>query len=147
MSCLQYIAYQIPQPLITERKFAGKDFENFCKIFSVEHLTTPPYHPKSNEQAEWFVETFKRALKKATIGKINEEGLQIYLTVYRLKHNSNTPSGMSPAELTFARKAKLMFDKLLQSRQICTDNKNYTKSFTVGDKVYFRAYEDGKETW
>lgn len=40
---------------------------------------------------------------------------------------------------------KSAFEKT--SRKSRTDNKNNIESFKVGDKVFFTAYEDGKETW
>uniref|UniRef100_A0AAG5DP56 RNA-directed DNA polymerase n=1 Tax=Anopheles atroparvus TaxID=41427 RepID=A0AAG5DP56_ANOAO len=45
-------------------QFVGEHFEDFCKRFGIAHITTAPYHPQSNGQAERFVDTFKRALRK-----------------------------------------------------------------------------------
>lgn len=59
--------------------------------------------------------------------------------------NPNRPSGMFPAELMFDRRVKSVFDKLLPSLKIRTNNKKDTKSFMVGDKDYFSAYKDGNE--
>ena len=40
------------------------DFKEFMEDFQVDHITTPTYHPRSNGQAERFMDTLKRALKR-----------------------------------------------------------------------------------
>lgn len=55
--------------------FTGKEFEDCCKMFSFEYITTPLYNTRLNGQVERFVGTFKRALMKASLEKINEEAL------------------------------------------------------------------------
>ena len=77
---------------------------NLCpKTFVVEHVTIAPYHPRNNGQAERFVDTFKRELKKAK-GMPNDTAIQKFLQVYRVTPNKNTPSDMKPAKVMFARK-------------------------------------------
>ena len=46
-------------------QFTSSEFRDFCKTYQGDHITTPQYHPRSNGQAERFVDTLKRALKKA----------------------------------------------------------------------------------
>ena len=42
----------------------SSEFRYFCKTYLVDHITTPQYHPRLNRQAESFVDTLKRALKR-----------------------------------------------------------------------------------
>ena len=46
-------------------QFTSGDFKEFMEDFQVDHITTLTYHPRSNGQAERFVDTLKGALKKA----------------------------------------------------------------------------------
>ena len=46
-------------------QFTSEDFKEFMEDFLEDHITTPTHHPSSNGQAERFVDTLKRALKKA----------------------------------------------------------------------------------
>ena len=86
--------------------------QEFCEIFQIKHITTPQYHPRSNGQAERFVDTLKWALKKAS-GTPTDKALQQFLQVYRITPNPNTPLAVSPAETMFIRKIRSVFDKLL----------------------------------
>ena len=94
----------------------SNEFKEFCQTFSVEYITIAPYHPRSNGQAERFVDTFKRALKKAR-DTPTDRAIQIFLHVYRVASYKNAPSALSPAEVMFARKIKSVFDKLLPNQR------------------------------
>ena len=96
----------------TGSQFTSVEFKEFCEIFQIKHITTPQHHPRSNGQAERFVETLKRALKKAS-DTPTDKALQQFLQVYRITPNPNTPLAVSPAETMFARKIRSVFDKLL----------------------------------
>ena len=52
-------------------QFMSNEFKQFCDTYQVKHIMTLQYHPRSNGQAERFVDTLKRALKKAQIGRSN----------------------------------------------------------------------------
>ena len=93
-------------------QFTSVEFKEFCEIFQIKHITTPQCHPRSNGQAERFVDTLKRALKKVS-GSPMDKALQQFLQVYRITPNAYTPLAVSPAETMFARKIRSVFDKLL----------------------------------
>ena len=93
-------------------QFTSVEFNEFCEIFQIKHITTPQYHPRSNGQAECFVDMFKRALKKAS-GTPTDKAQQQFLQVYRISPNPNTPLAVSPAETMFDRKIWSVFDQLL----------------------------------
>ena len=45
-------------------QFTSVEFKEFYENFQIKHITSPQYHPRSTGQAERFVNTLKRALKK-----------------------------------------------------------------------------------
>ena len=93
-------------------QFTSVEFKEFCEISQMKQMTTLQYHPRSNGRAERFVDTLKRALKKAS-GTPTDKALQQFLLVYKITPNPNTPLAVSPAETMFARKIRPVFDKLL----------------------------------
>ena len=108
--------FGVPKTIVSNNgtQFTSKEFEEFCKALSIEHLATAIYHPRSNGLAERFVDTFKRALKKNQGMDTDEKSLENFLSVYRITPNPNTNAGLSPAELMFARKIRSVSTSSLQ---------------------------------
>ena len=128
-------------------QFTSVEFKEFFEIFQIKHITTPQYHLRSNGQGERFVDTLKRALKKAS-GTPTNKALQQFLQVYRITSNPNTPLAVSPAETMFARKIRSVFDKLLakqnKQRKAILATK---KRFNPGEKIYFKKYQNNTSCW
>ncbi|XP_014775940.1 uncharacterized protein K02A2.6-like [Octopus bimaculoides] len=101
-----FARFGIPNVIVSDSgtRFVSSEFRKFCEMFTVEHKTIVPYHLRSNGQAERFMDTFKRALRKANKEVTDEVALQQFLRVYRVTPNSNTPAESSSAELMFVRK-------------------------------------------
>ena len=119
-------------------QFTWVEFKEFCEIFQIKHITTPQYHPKSNCQAERFVHTLMRALKKASATPM-DKALQQFLLVYRITPNPNTLLAVSPAKTMFARKIRSVFDKLLpKQNKLRKTTLALKKRFNLGEKIYFR---------
>ena len=92
-------------------QFTSGDFKEFCDTFQIDHITIPPYHSRSNGQAERFVDTLKRATKKAK-GTPTEKAFQQFLQVYRITPNKSTPSSLPPADKVRLRQIAPETDKI-----------------------------------
>ena len=124
-------------------QFTSSDFKKFCDTFQIKHITTPPYHPRSNGLVERFVDTLKRAQKKVS-GTSSEKFLQ----VYRITPNPDTPDETLPAETMFARKIRPVFEKLLPKQaSVCRTTTVPTKRYNPGDKIFFKAYSNNTSFW
>ncbi|CAK9291466.1 unnamed protein product [Gordionus sp. m RMFG-2023] len=101
--------------------FKGRAFDKFCDRWNIRHLLSPPYYPRSNEQAERMVALVKSWLKKAKYG----EG-QWWLSL--LAYNSTeTAKGKSPAEIFLGRKTRSELDFLKE--KVIRENKQRVKDF------------------
>ncbi|XP_039451054.1 uncharacterized protein K02A2.6-like [Culex pipiens pallens] len=80
----------LPMVLVSDNaaQFTCDEFESYCKANGITHILTAPYHPQSNGQAERFVDTVKRGMKKINKGEPLQETLDVFLATYR-----STPSG------------------------------------------------------
>ena len=86
------------------------------------HLTSAPYHPATNGQAERFVQTFKHALNamKGESGSVNKK-LAKFLLAYRNPPHSVT--GQTPANLFMMRTLRSRLDLLKPDVAKCIYNK------------------------
>ncbi|XP_029639543.1 uncharacterized protein K02A2.6-like [Octopus sinensis] len=145
-----FTCYGVPDTIVSDNdtQFMAKEFERFCKSVQMNHVLTPPYHPRSNGLAERFIDTFKRALRKTRQEILEDTNMTKFLQVYRITPNPNAESGRSPTDLMFSRKNCSIFDKWLPSRKQKIENMGRkTNFFNTGDKVYFKIYSNGKQDW
>ncbi|XP_055622834.1 uncharacterized protein K02A2.6-like [Toxorhynchites rutilus septentrionalis] len=107
--------YGNPHSLVSDNgtQFVSSRFKQFCKENGIQHLTTAPYHPQSNGQAERFVDTLKRGLKKLVEGEkaVMFQDLQTFLSVYRSTPNRSI-DGKTPADLFLGRPLRTTLDLL-----------------------------------
>ncbi|XP_065088254.1 uncharacterized protein K02A2.6-like [Ochlerotatus camptorhynchus] len=144
----------MPEVLVTDNgtQFKSAEFSQFCNESGIRHLNTVPFHPQSNSQAERFVDTFKRAVKKIQ----EEEGtikhaLDICLLTYRTTPNPNVPDGKSPAEVMYNRPLQTSLDLIRAPQHLEPEtrqaNSNQPRSFHPKDSVYAKVYGNNKWTW
>ena len=80
-------SFGISKQIVTDNGplFVAKEFKDFCNQQGIFHSLTPPYHPKSNGQAERFIQLFKRAVRKGleTPGANLQDAITDFLVVYR----------------------------------------------------------------
>ena len=152
--------FGLPHTVVTDNgsQFDSSLFSEFCTRSGIDHIKTTPYHPQSNGQAERFVDTLKRALKKME-GEGLEEALQTFLMTYRYTPNRAAPEGKSPAEAMLGRKLRNSLDLLLEPATIPKQvnhrqNEQFNKahgakqrSFVPGEEVYAKVYIQNKWYW
>ena len=128
-------------------QFTSVEFKEFCEIFQIKHITTPQYHARSNNQAERFVDTLKRALKKAS-GTSTDKALRQFPQVYKITPNPSTLLAVSPDETIFARKIRSVFDQLLpKENKLRKTTLAPNKTFNPGEKNYFKKYQNNTSCW
>ena len=117
----------------------GSQFREFKDIYEyqIDHVTTPPpLHPRSKGQAERFVDTLKRALKKVRATP-TEKVLQRFLQVYRITPNNKTPALQSPADIILARRIQSVYDIFLPKQtKLGKTNTVPTKRYNPGERLF-----------
>ena len=107
---------QIPLFLAMPPNLHQKNSRDFVKCLWWSTYQLPLTNPRSSNQEEWFMNTFKRALKKSNGGS-TEATLQQFLQVYWLTPNENVPLAITPAEIMFAWKIRTVFGKLIPNKK------------------------------
>lgn len=150
-----------PEQLVSDNgtQFCSSNFEQWCRERSIQHTRTVRFHPSSNGQAERFVDTLKRALKKMEGEGTTTEILHTFLEVYRSTPNPNSPRGTTPAESFIGRKMRTIFDALKKTpispvtrnenmeQQYNSKHGTKSRSFKHGDLVYAREFKNNKSLW
>ena len=101
--------FGLPMTLVTDNgpNFCSKEFECFLSNNGIRHITSAPYQPSTNGQAENAVKTFKMFLKHCN-GEDWKTKLDKFLFQYRVTPHQTT--GISPSELMFGRKLRTVLD-------------------------------------
>lgn len=147
--------------------FTSSEFQQFCVRNGIIHLTSPPYNPASNGQAESYVKIIKKAIKSIILSGTNSKDLnnklQEFLLCYRnSKHNT---TDRSPSEILFGQSLRCRLDlinpktvsssdaaldKIVKDKQ-CLQCDNYAGSrivsFEVGELVLVKDYRSQKSNW
>ncbi|XP_037906145.1 uncharacterized protein K02A2.6-like [Hermetia illucens] len=105
----KFITFGYPEIIVSDNgsQFTSEEFRNYCRI---KHVTSSPYHPKTNGLAERFVRTFKERMKASEYDGLSRQRLRTFLLTYR-----NTPhsfTGKAPSEFLLGRRLRTLFDNL-----------------------------------
>ena len=151
-----FATHGLPEMLVSDNgtAFTSEEFRQFLKTNGVRAVNSAPYHPASNGLAERAVQTFKRALKKATPGDL-ERHLQQFLFRYRITPHATT--GVPPADLLFGRHPRSRLDLMTpgvsatversqQRQQAAHDQHAKDRSFQINDQVFVRSFR-GPVQW
>ncbi|XP_040157579.1 uncharacterized protein K02A2.6-like [Anopheles arabiensis] len=140
-----FARFGMPMTLVSDNgtQFCSIEFERFCKKSGIIHVRTAPYHPQSNGQAERFVDTFKRAMRKIEVdGYTVRESLDIFLQTYRSTPNACLEGSKSPAEIMLSRRPRIPLDLLtplqnppqisptVEEREFCPNQNVYAKHYS-----------------
>ena len=137
-----------PKTIVTDNgpQFSSKEFHAFCTSAGIQHLTSPPYHPPSNGEAERFVRTFKESVEKNFVGGMTlRNSVRLTLASYRtLPHPAL--DWKTPAEALHGRQPRGLLS-LLRPTAINRRNLDSTthslNRFSVDSLVYARNYSSG----
>ncbi|UYV80793.1 K02A2.6-like [Cordylochernes scorpioides] len=140
--------YGFPQVVVSDNgpPFFSSDFGDFLSKNGISHVTSPPYHPKSNGQAEVSVREVKKLLKKQLYENEQVElDLSLSRALFFIRTDVNIRKGTSPAELFFGRKIRSRLSVLSKEEvKVSKVNGQYVNSkFKVDETVKFRWIING----
>lgn len=125
-------------------QFTSAEFEEFCSVNNITHLTSPPYHPQSNGQAESFVGHLKRTLAKRESASLAY--MMQFLQTYRATRGPHTPTGESPAELMMGRSMRLPLAAVLPPPPVPSRrNTEMEEQYNHQHGAIERFFEEGEE--
>ena len=142
-----FTIWGLPKTLVSDNgpQFASADFANWCRSNGIVHMTSAPFHPSSNGEAELLVGVFKRAMQRSVVdeGLEKDQAARAFLREYRSTPHSTT--GRTPAELMLGRQFRTRLSLLqpalphVEKKQQLAKPVRPTK-FSIGDHVFIRNY-------
>ena len=151
-----FARYGIPDRLVSDNgpQFVSNEFSQFMSLNGIKHSLVAPYHPRSNGQAERFVQTFKQYIKAEGTQNI-KQNLARFLLSYRT--TQNTMTGRTPAELLLNRRPKTRLDLLKpdlgrtietkqRNQKVPHDTHSKDREFEVNNKVLVQNFR-GEPKW
>jgi transposase InsO family protein len=146
-----FCTFGIPRIIVSDNgpQFTAGDFERFCKQHCIHHITSAPYHPRTNGLAERFIRTFKTRMRASHTGTVTSR-LQQVLFSYR--NTPHTTLGKSPAEAMFGRRLRDVLDNCKPDRRQNVQYKNIkrhietpvTRTFSPGQQVFYKTSTDNQ---
>ncbi|CAK1598324.1 unnamed protein product [Parnassius mnemosyne] len=162
----EYISrFGLPQTIVTDNAatFTSYEFKNFCMVNGITHVTSPPYHPASNGQAEGYVKIVKKGLKSCLLSINNnnkkEYKLKLLKFLFDYRNSLHSTTSLSPAQLVFGHKLRSRLDLMShvippsstslenkvqnkQYLQIKAHGGKYAKPFETGAKVLYKKFKN-----
>ncbi|XP_015274198.1 PREDICTED: uncharacterized protein K02A2.6-like [Gekko japonicus] len=141
-----FVTHRLPDILVSDNgpEFTSQEFIQFLADNSIRQITSAPFHPASNGQAERMVRTAKEALGKMSEGDWNQR-LGSFLS--RQHTTPCSATGCSPAEMLMGRRLTTRLNQLHPDLNKEQSERNppqpKVRMFEKGDKVFARNYTGG----
>ena len=91
--CFAFSTHGLPEELVSDNgsQFIAQDFKDFLRGNNTKHILSAPYHPASNGESEWAVQTSKQVMKaaKGDSGCLTQK-ICSFLLSYRVTPHSST---------------------------------------------------------
>ena len=132
----QFARHGLPLKLRSDNgpQYSSREFQEFCKSYGIEHVTSSPRYPQANGEAERAVQTVKRMWRKCA-------DKQLALLDYRTTPLASCD--LSPAQLLMGRRPRNLLPtskNLLQPKEInLRDLKESSEKQRADSAKYYNA--------
>jgi hypothetical protein len=143
-----FARFGYPHSIISDNgsQFTSAEFKQFLRNYGIEQGLIAPYHPASNGQAERFVQTIKRQLKKMYDNTNQDVEAQLEEILLRMR-NQPSSNGTTPSEIMFGRRIRDHMTMLHETPRKLEWQENEPSKFKVGEIIMARIYRSPKKKW
>ena len=112
-------------------QFISEQFTQFLQQNGIKHIKSSPYHPSTNGQTEWFIQTLKKALKAGKDEGSLKQRLAKFLLSYQTTPHATTKE--APCVLLMGRPLHTRLDLLKPNHESqIVVNRLSRKQITLG---------------
>ena len=138
-----------PETIVSDNgpQFASKTFADWCNAYSIAHLTSAPFHPASNSEADRLVRVFKKAMKRAVREEKKSKHLALreFLQQYRVTPHCTT--SRTPAELMLVHQVRSSLCVLQPRAHTAKQTLPAKPTFSIGEHVHYRDFTRNRPKW
>lgn len=128
--------------LVTDNatNFCSTQFEDFCVLNGIKHVTIAPYHPASNGQAENSVKTLKKGVRNILRENTHQKDImkKINNFLFNYRNSTHCTTGFSPAQLLLGRSLRCRLDLLRVIEPNSNNNTSESLASTVQNNVFVK---------
>uniref|UniRef100_A0A0A9W822 RNA-directed DNA polymerase n=1 Tax=Lygus hesperus TaxID=30085 RepID=A0A0A9W822_LYGHE len=137
----------LPRTIVSDNgpQLTSVEFKSFCKDNNITHITSSPYHPKTNGLAEREVRTFKARMK--ALGKVKDANLRLQKFLFSYRITPQKTTGRSPSELFYGRTILSRLDLLKPSVETKIDNSLVSQKIAHDKRARTREFGEGEAVW
>ena len=137
-----FASYGLPEIVVSDNgpQFCSDEFKLFLSRNGIKHITSSPYQPSTNGEAEKAVQIIKNALKKSN------GDLQLSLNNFLLQYRTtpHVTTGVTPSELFMNRRVKTRLDLLKPNYSKVVSNKQDSQKHYHDKSKVVRKFESGQ---
>ncbi|XP_022785748.1 uncharacterized protein K02A2.6-like [Stylophora pistillata] len=145
-----FATHGLPTQIVYDNgsQLRSEEFETFLKMNGIQHLTSAPYHPRTNGLAKRFVRTMKEALKSDE----SNASLRYKLDTFPMKYRNcpHTTTGNSPAVMLMGDPLRCRLDLLkphitrtVEKSFVAAPSSKQMRHFNIGIPVLARNHGRG----
>ncbi|UYV71968.1 K02A2.6-like [Cordylochernes scorpioides] len=142
-----FAVHGLPDQVVSDngRMFVGHEFQEFLRMNGIRHITSAPYHPQTNGQAERVVQTLKQLIRKNGWENIS---VTLPRALFAMRTTPHGTTGLTPAELLMGRRLTTRMNRLhpKESEDSVNGKEHFQNRFKSQENVYAREY-NGKGKW
>nr|XP_054932255.1 uncharacterized protein K02A2.6-like [Dermacentor andersoni] len=141
-----FATFGIPRKVVSDNgsAFVSSEIQDFYQRNGIRSVTSAPYHPATNGQAERYVGELKRALAREPSGSLSVRLSRFLFRQHTTVHQS---TGLTPAKAMFGRELPNQLDLIIASEGQEAAQPDLTKSCQLmqGEAVWVKQFGKGPD--
>jgi transposase InsO family protein len=112
----------IPNEVVSDNgpQFVAAEFKQFMAQNGIRHITSAPYHPRTNRQADRFVQFFKRAIKSADSHKSATFNQTLCTFLFKYRTTPHATTNETPSMRMYGRNIRSRLDLVKPNTANCS---------------------------
>jgi transposase InsO family protein len=143
-----YARTGFPRVMVSDNgpQWIAEEFKQYCRGNSVKHITSSPWHPRTNGLAERAVQTFKLRME-ASKDDCPDLTLRLQRFLFSYRNTPHRSTGRPPAEMFMGRRLRSRLDLLKPDVTANLDSAHYRQQLYHDRNSEPRSFQQADPVW